>query len=101
MITTLAELIPSSKPSPEDLVQSVQLRTELDLLLTLALKTEERDVLRLRYGLDDGNGKSLTAIGKLMGLRMPHVRAIEQRALKSLRKPSFLERLEAFLHYDP
>ena len=49
-ITTLGELVPSKGPSAEELLQSAQLRAELDLLLRLALRTDERDILRLRYG---------------------------------------------------
>lgn len=99
-ITTLGELIPSSTPAPDELVQAAQLRAELDLLLQLALKPEERDVLRLRYGLDDGNAKSIAKIGKIVGIKVSAVRGVESRALRSLRKPAFLERLEQFLYVE-
>ena len=99
-ITTLGELLPAKEARADELLLSAQLRTELDLLLTLALSTEERDVLRLRYGLDDGNSKTFTAVGKIVGLNVKQVRSVENKALDALRRPHFLTRLEEFLDVD-
>ena len=99
-ITTLGELLPAKEKTAEDLLGSAQLRAELDLLLTLALHSKERDVLRLRYGLDDGNAKTFTAVGQLMGLAVGQVRTIETRALETLRRPHFVSRLEEFAEVD-
>ena len=99
-IATLGEIIPARSTPAEDVIQQAQLRSELDLLLQLALTSEERDVLRLRYGLDDGNAKSIAAIGRLIGIKVTAVRRLEAGALRSLRKPNFLERLESFLYED-
>jgi DNA-directed RNA polymerase sigma subunit (sigma70/sigma32) len=99
-IATLGDLIPARTTPAEDVIQQAQLRSELDLLLQLALTSEERDVLRLRYGLDDGNAKSIAAIGRLIGIKVTAVRRLEAGALRSLRKPNFLERLESFLYED-
>ena len=81
-------------------IHSAQLRDELDLLLKLALQPEERDVLRLRYGLDDGNAKTAGAVGRIIGIKLTQVRGLEARALKALRRPTFLQRLETYLEYD-
>lgn len=99
-VTTLGEILPDKGKSPEDVLNSLQLRTELDLLLTLALQSDERDILRLRYGLDDGNAKSITHTGRITGLTMRQVKATEARALEALRRPHFLTRLEEFLDVD-
>ena len=77
-------------------VDASLLRTELELLLKLTLLPLERDVMRLRYGLDDGISKSLEAVGSLVGLRTQRVRTIEQSCFRRLRKPSILSRLEHF-----
>ena len=77
-------------------VDASLLRTELELLLKLTLLPLERDVMRLRYGLDDGISKSLEAVGTLVGLRTQRVRTIEQSCFRRLRKPSILSRLEHF-----
>jgi len=96
-LTTLGDLLPSNDPTPEQLMDSTLLRDELELLLRLALPPLERDVMRLRYGLDDGQGKTLAAVGRIVGVKLAHVRSIEQRALKALRRPIFLDRLEEFV----
>ena len=83
-----------SPASPQ--VDASLLRTELELLLKLTLLPLERDVMRLRYGLDDGISKSLEAVGTLVGLRTQRVRTIEQSCFRRLRKPSILSRLEHF-----
>ena len=84
----------ASPASPQ--VDASLLRTELELLLKLTLLPLERDVMRLRYGLDDGISKSLEAVGTLVGLRTQRVRTIEQSCFRRLRKPSILSRLEHF-----
>jgi DNA-directed RNA polymerase sigma subunit (sigma70/sigma32) len=96
----LADLGAARGDAAAGAVERAQLRSELDLLLQLALTSEERDVLRLRYGLDDGNAKSIAAIGRLIGIKVTAVRRLEAGALRSLRKPNFLERLESFLYED-
>jgi RNA polymerase primary sigma factor len=98
-IATLGDTLPTQGPSPDEVIFNSQLRTELDLLLNLALKPEERDVLRLRYGLDDGRGKTFKTISGITGMRFSRVRHIEQRALAILRRPNFMRRLEQF-EYD-
>lgn len=95
-IATLADVLPSEGPTSEEMVDASLLRTELELLLKLTLLPLERDVMRLRYGLDDGISKSLEAVGTLVGLRTQRVRTIEQSCFRRLRKPSILSRLEHF-----
>jgi RNA polymerase primary sigma factor len=96
-ITTLGELLPAREKSPEAVLHSAQLRSELELLLSLACQPNERDVLRLRYGLDDGNAKTFTAVAGIMGLGVAQVRSLDNKALEALRRPHFLTRLEEFL----
>ena len=79
---------------------SAEVIAELDLLLNLALLAEQRDVLRLRYGIDDGNAKSCAAVGSIMGIPTRQVRKTEQKALEALRRPHFISRLEEFLDVD-
>mmetsp|Transcript_15250 Transcript_15250/g.35070 ORF Transcript_15250/g.35070 Transcript_15250/m.35070 type:complete len:411 (-) Transcript_15250:474-1706(-) len=72
------------------------LRTELESLLKLALPPLERDVMRLRYGLDDGVGKTMSAVGQIAGIKAVKVRSLEASALRKLRRPHFKARLEEF-----
>ena len=99
-MTTLGELLPAREKTPEDLLSTAHLRTELDLLLNLALPPNERDVLRLRYGIDDGNSKTFAAVSKIVNRPVRQVRNDERRALDSLRRPHFISRLEEFLDVD-
>ena len=68
------------------------LREEIEQLL-LQLSPKERDVLRLRYGLDDGKERTLGDIGELVGVTREGVRQIEVRALKKLKQPSLTRSL--------
>ena len=99
-LSTLGDTLPSKQATADELLVSSQLRAELELLLSLALQPRERDVLRLRYGLDDGNTKGLTAVGRIIGLKHGQVRTIEAKALETLRRPVFLSRLEEFLDVE-
>ena len=99
-IATLGDLLPAREKQPEDVLHSLQLRSELDLLLTLALEPVERDVVRLRYGLDDGNSKTFSAVASIVSLSTRQVRTVESNALEALRRPHFISRLEEFLDLD-
>ena len=73
--------------NPEDRPEQTLLRTALqeriaELLNTL--KPKERRVLRLRYGLDGGNARTLQEIGRELGISYEAVRQIEVRALHAL-----------------
>jgi RNA polymerase sigma factor (sigma-70 family) len=52
------------------------------------LEPRERDVLRLRYGLDRGDPRTLEEVGDAFGLTRERIRQIEARALSKLRHPS-------------
>mmetsp|Transcript_73369 Transcript_73369/g.122585 ORF Transcript_73369/g.122585 Transcript_73369/m.122585 type:complete len:405 (+) Transcript_73369:37-1251(+) len=94
---TLADVLAAIQPTTDALTDTSLLRSELEVLLNLALPPLERDVLRLRFGLDDGVGKTLVAVGSITDQKPVHVRNLEKAALRRLRQPSFLSRLEVFL----
>ncbi len=52
------------------------------------LSTRERDVLRLRFGFDDGRQRTLDEVGNLFGVTRERIRQIEAKALRKLRDPS-------------
>ncbi|SFO36286.1 RNA polymerase primary sigma factor [Eubacterium pyruvativorans] len=60
------------------------------------LKERERSVIRARYGLDDGEAKTLEAIGEKLGITRERVRQIEAKALEKLRKPSRSKKLATY-----
>ena len=85
--STLADLLPSSEPSPEDAVHDSLLREKLATILN-DLPPRERLVLELRHGLLDGTDYTLEEIGKMLEITRERVRQIESKALGKLRHPS-------------
>lgn len=66
-----------------------------DVLCTLSPR--ERDVLRLRLGMDDGRLRTLEEIGQLFGVTKDEIQLIEARALRKLRHPNRANILRQFL----
>ncbi|WP_373532052.1 RNA polymerase sigma factor RpoD/SigA [Vampirovibrio sp.] len=78
-------LVDENTASPDSRVSQENLTEELDKILD-SLRPRERDVLKLRFGLNDGNKRTLEEIGQLFGVSRERVRQIETRALNKLRK---------------
>lgn len=61
------------------------------------LTERERNVLRLRFGLDDGRGRTLEEVGKEFNVTRERIRQIEAKALRKLRHPSRSKKLRDYL----
>lgn len=85
--STLLKLIAASNGDADALVEHSCLRDDLEVLLGGVLSLRERDVLRLRYGLDDGRTRTLEEVGQLMAVTRERVRQIEAKAMRKLRAP--------------
>lgn len=83
--TELGELLEDTGPSPEDFATQSSLRTELDQLMA-DLTPQQREVLSLRFGLEDGQSLTLAKIGDRLNISRERVRQIEREALTKLRK---------------
>jgi RNA polymerase primary sigma factor len=83
----LGDFIEADGETPEDEVSKNLLREDLENVLD-TLSPRERDVLRLRYGLDDGRMKTLEEIGQLFNVTRERIRQIEAKALRKLRHPN-------------
>ncbi len=83
---TLGEFIPSQDivPTPEDVTARLILREQIDMILE-KLQPRERDVVRLRFGLDDGHQRTLEEVGAELKITRERVRQLELRALRKLR----------------
>ncbi len=82
--------------APEDAAAYEMLREQMkDILDTLT--DREENVLRLRFGLDDGRTRTLEEVGKVFGVTRERIRQIEAKALRKLRHPSRSKRLKDFL----
>lgn len=85
---TLVDTLVSDLPSPEDQLNRVELIECLDGALK-ALTERERDVICLRFGLNDsGDGATLEEIGRMYDLTRERIRQIEAKALKRLGHPN-------------
>jgi RNA polymerase primary sigma factor len=74
----------TNMPTPGDVTWSLIRREEIDGILG-RLTSRERDVVRLRFGLDDGRARTLEEVGTELNVTRERVRQIELRAMKKLR----------------
>ncbi len=86
----------SNVVSPEGNVESVMLREHIDTLLG-DLKERERQVIVLRFGLEDGHPRTLEEVGKEFNVTRERIRQIEAKALRKLRNPVRSKRIRDFL----
>ena len=82
--------------SPADHTAQTLLKEQLEEVLD-TLTDREENVLRLRFGLDDGNVRTLEQVGKVFGVTRERIRQIEAKALRKLRHPSRSKQLKDFL----
>ena len=94
----LGDFVPDeNNMSPEDFTIHEMLKEEIsDVLLTLTEREEQ--VLRLRFGLDDGSSKTLEEVGQMFGVTRERIRQIEAKALRKFRLPSRSRKLKDFLN---
>jgi RNA polymerase sigma factor (sigma-70 family) len=80
----------------EEAVNFRFMRDQLDAVLE-TLEARERQVLRMRYGLDDGRPRTLDEIGKAFGLSRERIRQIERDTMSKLRHPSRSQSLRDYV----
>ena len=93
----LGDFIPDEdSPAPAEAASYTLLKEQLnDVLKTLTPREEE--VLRLRFGLDDGRTRTLEEVGEKFQITRERIRQIEAKALRKLRHPSRSKKLRAYL----
>ena len=82
--------------NPVDYTSRIVLREQLDEVLD-TLTDREENVLRLRFGLDDGKMRTLEDVGKVFNVTRERIRQIEAKALRKLRQPSRSKPLRDFI----
>ena len=95
--TELEELLEDTGVSPEEYVIRASQAAEWEPLLS-ELTQQQRDVLRLRFGLMDGQEYTLDKVGKCLNLCRERVRQVEKSALQHLRKCFGITQGAAILH---
>ena len=83
--TELVELLEDNGPSPEEFAAQSALQSDLEKLMS-DLTPQQRQVLELRFGLEDGQALTLAKIGDRLNISRERVRQIEREALTKLRK---------------
>jgi DNA-directed RNA polymerase sigma subunit (sigma70/sigma32) len=88
----ILDTLQSSETRAEDLVDVCFLRQCLENAMATELSPHERDVIRLRLGLDDGQSRSVREVAEECGggLSISDIRTVEKRAFRKLRNPSTL-----------
>ncbi len=86
----------SNAVTPAGNVESVMLREHIDVLLD-DLKDREKQVVILRFGLEDGHPRTLEEVGKEFNVTRERIRQIEAKALRKLRNPVRSKRIRDFL----
>lgn len=83
--TELGELLEDKGQSPQDFTDYSCLQSDLERMMS-ELNQQQQDVIRLRYGLDDGKPLTLSKIGTMLNISRERVRQIEREALKKLKE---------------
>ena len=83
-------------PVPAEAATFTLLKEQLNEVLD-TLTERERKVLILRFGLEDGRGRTLEEVGKEFNVTRERIRQIEAKALRKLRHPSRSRKLKDYL----
>ncbi|MEJ7840079.1 MAG: sigma-70 family RNA polymerase sigma factor, partial [Thermomicrobiales bacterium] len=95
--SSLGDFIEDSKmPAPAEAANRQLLREQVEDVLN-TLSDREREVLNMRYGLEDGRTRTLEEVGRVFGVTRERIRQIEAKALRKLRHPSRAKMLRDFL----
>ena len=94
---TIADtIIDTSIPTPEVAVSRIAMKEQLALVME-SLTPREREVITMRYGLDGEHVCTLDEIGRHYQLSRERIRQVEKQALKKLRNPTRLRKLQCLL----
>jgi RNA polymerase primary sigma factor len=84
-------------PQPAETFANNMLTEEISEILDQLTPREAR-ILRLRYGLQDGESRTLKEVGEMFGLSRERIRQLEKEALRKLRHPNFAGHLRQYLN---
>jgi RNA polymerase primary sigma factor len=95
--SSLGDFIEDNKIlAPADAASRKMLKEQMDDVLG-TLSDRERQVLAMRFGLEDGRTRTLEEVGKAFGVTRERIRQIEAKALRKLRHPSRSKKLKDYL----
>ncbi|MBX9939609.1 MAG: sigma-70 family RNA polymerase sigma factor [Candidatus Obscuribacterales bacterium] len=95
--TYIGDLIEDNESTRPDATTADELmRQDLSRMLS-QLTPRERDIMHLRYGLEDGRQRTLEEVGRLFNITRERVRQIEHKAFRKLRQPNWSSKLAGYL----
>lgn len=95
--TYIGDLIEDNEATRPDATTADELmRQDLSRMLS-QLTPRERDIMHLRYGLEDGRQRTLEEVGRLFNITRERVRQIEHKAFRKLRQPNWSCKLAGYL----
>ena len=83
--------------NPEDLIGAQLENEEISAMIEKHLSDREQQILKIRYGLDDGTPKTLAETGRIIGVSRERIRQIEAKVLRKFRHPSRSRKLKDYL----
>ncbi len=92
----LADFVENKELSPADVAIQKSLKKDIEELLN-ELSEREREILKLRFGLEDNQPRTLEEVGKLFNVTRERIRQIEAKALRRLRHPSRSKKIKDYL----
>ena len=93
----LGDFIPDDDaPAPAEAASLVLLKEQINQVLSTLTEREEQ-VLRLRFGLEDGRSRTLEEVGKKFNVTRERIRQIEAKALRKLRHPNRSNKVRDYL----
>jgi RNA polymerase primary sigma factor len=96
--STISDLIADrTVHTPSDLASASLLKDYLDEAFRTILTPRERQVIRMRFGLEDGQDRTLSEIAEELGVSRERIRQIEAEALAKLRRPGLRQKLREYL----
>lgn len=99
--TMIGDLIPDKDSvSCEEYAISLALKDDLAEIIKM-LSDRERDVIKLRFGLNDGKPKTLEEVGQIFGVTRERIRQIESKALRKLRTLAAKNGLDEYTQRGP
>lgn len=98
----LEDFIPSSEPTPEDIMMKTELKEVMrDVVDTVLTTDREKKVIRLRFGLIDEMPRTLDQVSQFFGITRERVRQIESKALRKIRYSRYArQKLEGYYDKD-